>query len=120
MAYLLEPKCAITIPCVAAALGVAIAIAVLKGGSAASSTVAGTSLANQAAYNSSLPPSESMINASIDKLNAFDEVPINPQPQPQPVTQNIIQPKPVEVQPGTQVTPTTQVLPTQVLPTIIH
>ena len=173
-------------------------LAVLKGGSAASSgKLAANSLANNAAFNSSLPPSDNMINASIDKLNAIDEVPINPQPQTQPVTQNIIQPKPVEVQPdqkiirptyhkldppavnnvfkpkipqtqqiqmvpvqevqmvpvqqvqmvpvqqiqtvpvqqvipplnegnllpqglGTQVTPTTQVLPTQVLPTIIH
>ena len=171
-------------------------LAVLKGGSAASSgKLAANSLANNAAFNSSLPPSDNMINASIDKLNVIDEVPINPQPQP--VTQNIIQPKPVEVQPdqriirptyhkldppavnnvfkpkipqtqqiqmvpvqevqmvpvqqvqmvpvqqiqtvpvqqvipplnegnllpqglGTQVTPTTQVLPTQVLPTIIH
>ena len=100
--------CAITIPCIAAVLGVTIAAAVLKGGSAASSTVAATSLANKAA----LPPSENMINASIDKLNVIDEVPINPQPQP--VTQQIIQPKPVEVQPSTQVTPTTQVLTTQV------
>ena len=85
--------CAIAIPCIAALLGAAIAAAVLKGGSTASPAI-GT------AFNSSLSPN--IISNSLDKLNVIDKVPIDPQPQPQPqpvVTQQIIQPKPVEVQP---------------------
>ena len=83
--------CAIAIPCIAALLGAAIAASLLKGGSAASPAIG-------AALNSSLPP-PNIISNSIDKLNVIDEIPINPQPQPQPITQQIIQPKPVEVQP---------------------